>query len=364
MQLFQPDNFSDPVVTYSSLDHTDKRIAQIFSRYFGQCDIILVEELNRAAINSRNFKVTARIDGKRCTFLLRQYKGLTHKKQIEFYLGLLTDLHDRGISVSVPVKTKTSRYTTSIGGEIYSLFHFVRGRHFSPTKAGLVSVAAAVAQMHLVFQRLDSVYHARIKKFSKKGHAYFNVIQKYSLNDFERIYEKVARKKNKTATDRLVLRARDVVWGAYRDVERFDVKVKSQIIHSDLHPHNILMDNARVAAILDIDTVRISEQPRDAASALYRFGRQFFIGKSDADAQKRAPQIRNYFIEAYTAINPLSSDEVYAMPFLLKDEFLCKLLFVLRLVYEEGNMAWRRDLPKFIASLEEINYFWPEVYEK
>ena len=133
-----------------------------------------------------------------------------------------------------------------------------------------------------------------------------------------------------------------------------------QIIHSDLHPHNVLFKGQAAAAIIDFDCMRLSPVARDVAIATYRFGRQFLVGQkmSETNLRKKAKKLQDQFLTAYQRINPLTPQEIKALPLLIKDEFLTKLLFVLRGAYLEGNISWTQDTIKFIDALKEINYFW------
>ena len=136
-------------------------------------------------------------------------------------------------------------------------------------------------------------------------------------------------------------------------------KLGKQVIHSDLHPHNILMNGDQVDAIIDFDSMRLSQQARDVAFAIYRFGRQFFVD-DNSNVKEEAPRLVKLFIDSYGVTKKLSEKEIGLLPILVKDEFLKKILCVLNGVYAESNFAWAKDLGKFLAAIDEINYFWPK----
>ena len=319
--------------------------------------------LDRPEINSENYRVILRAGGKSLNILLRRYKNLSDLDQIFFYLSLLDDLIKLKVLVSPAIINLAGKPATKIGKNIFTLFKFIEGEYFSPTREAFASAARAIAEMHAGFNRLEPEKASKINFVSKQTGAYYNKIKKYSGADFNGIARIIENKKMKTAIDKEVLKNRrrfvDIAAGVNGSQDKIQ-SLPKQIIHSDLHPHNLLFEGGEVRAILDFDAVRISEQARDVAFAIYRFGRQFLINKSANEAKILAPMLRESFLKNYYSVKGFSTAEIDLMPVLLKDEFTRKLLFVLKSVYLENNLTWSKDLPKFIAAFEEIDYFWPD----
>lgn len=361
MPIFRPDNFSTSTVSFKEIKSDKNFFNEILKNYFVNFKIIRIFQLDRPEINSQNYKIILELDGKRTIYLLRQYRVLSDKKQIEFYLQFLRSLYNQNLPVSQPVVNLKNNFLVVADKKIYSLFVFINGNYFVANKPSLASVAKSIARIHKRFNEVESNYVGGIKKFSKKSYTYFNKIRNYSKRDFESVFKIIENKKKKSSIDLALLASRDSVWRTLDEVGKLkkEKKLPSQIIHSDLHPHNILMKNNKVMSVLDFDAVRLSEQARDVAVAVLRFGRQFILNKNLKKARVMAPQIKNIFLENYIKYNNLSTKEMKLMPLLLKDEFLRKLLFVLNGVYKDNNLTWANDLVKFISSLEEINYFWP-----
>lgn len=359
-KIFKSDNFSASEIKYKKFTNNQRDFEDILSRYFDNYKIKKVLQLDRAEINSENFQVVIERGGKEEKYLLRKHKVLKSREQIDFYSELLEDLLESGVRVSQIIKNKDNRFNTEMGGKLYSLFHFIEAGYFAPTKESLESVANNIAKMHLGFNKISDKYLNEIKKVSGESKVYFNVIKDYSAGDFREIEKIILAKNKRDDADDLFLAKVDVLEKTVTEVTKYREKMEKlpeQIIHSDLHPHNVLMRGDEVVAIVDFDSVRISQQARDVAFAVYRFGRQFFAQNknlSKADAVK----IRDIFIKAYESVKILSAEEKELMPALIKDEFLKKLLFVLRGVYLDNNYTWAKDLPKFIVAFEEIDYFW------
>lgn len=361
MSLFTPDNFSIPGINFKKTNLKWDPY-KILDFYFSNYKIIFVGQLDRLEINSENYKIILRIDDKEESFLLRKHLNSGDSERINFYLDFLLELNMVGVPVSQTVLTSAGKNLIVLSEGIFSVFGFIDGKYFSSQEEEFISTAKMTARMHLGFNSLNSRYLNNIELFSKQTKAYYNEIKKYSMNDFGEIECFIGNKKIKTTIDLEVLGNSRHFFDTVAEIDNYKDRIRllpKQIIHSDLHPHNLLIKDGKVKAILDFDAVRISEQARDVASAVYRFGRQFLINKSVDEAKCLALHLREVFLENYSDVKQLSTAEIDLMPILLKDEFARKLLFVLKSVYLENKHIWAKDLPKFIAAFKEIDYFWP-----
>lgn len=366
MQLFQPDNFSASVIIYRQLNHDAAvQLLPVLNLYFQDYTIKYAGQLEGTEINSNNFKIELKVEGKIRKILLRKFKALKNQEQIIFYLNFLRDLKCRGVKVSEVVASKEGELTVECGGNYYAIFDFIEAGYFIPLEESYLSLAQEVAMMHQAFDSLGGKYVQRIEELSEYNQGvYFNKIKSYSIADFDRIEEIIGQKEKKEEADDFIFRTFFLIKELVKKVKEDRNKIPllpKKIIHSDLHPHNVLMCDNEVAAIVDFDGIRLSERSRDIGFAIYRFGRQFFINEqiSEEEIKNQAVTLRKKFLEKYLSILPLTQSEIEQIPFLLIDEFLTKILFVLRGVYEENNATWIKDLPKFLVAIEEINFFWP-----
>ena len=350
MRLFQPDNFSE------------SHFVAVLNHYFREYTLRGVFQLDRPEVNSENYKAILDVKGRLRTVLIRKYKSLSNLEQVHFYLTLIENLAKNGVPVSRIIKNERGESAMEAGGDIVALFEFIDGQYFPGTEESLASAAEAIAKMHASFGVLSQNTLSQIAQFSSKTKAYYNIIEAYSVSDFVTIREIIEKKANKNDSDRVVLEKMPLFITTVTEIKNFEsswLLLPRKLIHSDLHPHNVLFKNGLVAAILDFDAVRISQQARDVAFALYRFGRQCLIGTDEEQAKFLGPRLRELFIEKYMQIKKISSEELRLMPLLVKDEFIKKLLLVLKGTYLEDNRIWAKDLPKFLVAIEEIDYFWP-----
>ncbi|MBT5263013.1 MAG: phosphotransferase [Candidatus Magasanikbacteria bacterium] len=360
MPLFNADNFSNSVISYNDVDCDKNLFNKILNNYFSEYNIKGVSQVNRSEIYSENYKVILQIDGNDKNILLRKYNSL-EESQIKFYLLFLKNLQQKGVPVVDVVKTKNDLFYVNVGGSQYAVFDFVESDHFKASEEAFISVARSVAKMHKAFSGVDTEIIKKIDELSQNGEAYFNKIKFYSIKDFNDIEKIINNKKNLSIEDKCVLDKLPLFIETVGLIEKESInlgKLNKGLIHSDLHPHNLLLDGESVKAIIDFDGMRVSQVARDVAFAIYRLGRQFFANGVLSVDKDKGNDLVKLFVGEYEKINLISKEEKRLMPLLVKDEFIRKILFVLNGVYKEDNHTWAKDLPKFLVSIGEINYFW------
>lgn len=364
MELFKPDNFSQATIHFKDyIDGNVNSFAEILKEYFNDFKIEKIYQVDRAEIQTQNYKIILTESGRSRTILFKKYKVSPDLDQTEFYLNLLDVLLAKGVLVSRVLKTLGGKLIISVAGELYSVFDFIDGDHFVPTEQAWADVAINLAKMHLAFNEFDENYFQQIDTFSQKGYYPFNVIKNYTVEDFSLIEDKINSKTKIEEAEKILLEKLPVFKAAVEEVKKNEeqiARLPKQIIHSDFHPHNIIMSGNQVKVIIDFENARVSQQAREISFAIYKFGRQFFVTqRAQDDISGEAQRLKDLFIEKYSQIKPLSKKEIALLPILAKDTFIRKLLFVLKGVYHEGNNIWINDLPKHMVAIDEINYFWP-----
>lgn len=365
---FKADNFSRTDIGFKPADLHLPILESVIKTHFPGWSVVEAEQLDRNEINSANYNVVLESPaGESKRVLVREYRVLKDEQQILFYLEFLAKLGARGVRVSRIYETTDGKLAAHIGELMYSVFEFLDATHFVPTEAGFASVAREVAKMHSVFSALDGEYRDRIEKLSKQGDTFFNAVPAVLESDLMAIEDVLDHKSEQNETDQLissllpeyVQTAIDIA-----EMQRKMVVYPKQIFHSDLHPHNILMQRGigEVAALVDFDSLRVQRlgEALDIAYALYRNGRQFLVGSemSLEEATRRAGELYNLFIAEYTAVRPLSADEIRFLKLLCKEEMMKKLVYLLKGVYLGEKNAWLHELPKFVTALQEIDCFW------
>lgn len=360
MKLFLPDNFTDSDIKLIIAQVDEFLLRSVLDHYFTKYKIEAVFEIKTTAINSANYKIIIIVDGLKRELLFRKY-NILQLEQIKFYLDFLEKFSNEFLQVGKNLKTKDGERVISIGENNYALFDFVNGDYFSPNEKSLLSVAQAIAKMHNVFDTFKKEDIDRIDVLSRRGYAYFNKIKNYSVSDFELIEKKIKEKNELSEEDKGVLEKISLFIKTVKEIEKEKNKINNLpigLIHSDLHPHNFLLKDGEIKAILDFDSMRVSQKARDVSFAIYRLGRQFFAQNILEQTKENGKKLTSAFLKAYEKERHLTKDEKNILPLLVKDEFIRKILFVLNGVYKENNNIWKKDLLKFLIAIDEINYFF------
>ena len=366
--MFNPDNFSKTEILYKPVTAMPLLVEPMIKSHFPGYTVTAVLQLDRKEINSANYQVAVRSPThEQTTVLLREFRTLTDIEQIDFYLGFVDQLYKKGVHVSKIIKTIDGAWTAGVGETHYVVFDFIDARYFTPTETALASVAKEIAKMHIAFDTFEPAYVEHIESMSTQGKTFFNEVPSVLVSDVELIQKILEAKKERTETDTLLYDKIPLYIQTALEIEEMRKSIKKlpkQIFHSDLHPHNILLEKKSdaVAALVDFDSMRLARmgQSLDVAYAIYRLGKQFFVGggMQDADIKKRAIELRKEFVAHYSQIKTLSNDELRLLPLLCKEEMMKKLLYLLKGAYLGNNIPWLHELPKFIPAVDEINFFW------
>ncbi len=85
---------------------------------------------------------------------------------------------------------------------------------------------------------------------------------------------------------------------------------------------------------------------------MHRLVRQHVVIAGES-GQKTIAHAIKAFMGAYEKLNPLSYDERHSMGFLMRQELVQKIHFVLQNHYLKNDRVWDNDFMKFMMLLEE-----------
>lgn len=344
--VFLPNNHSESVINYvPAAPEEQAAVNDVLQGHYGLTADGL-ERIDLPARNSVNYRCIA---GAR-DYFVRNYRGKSTRDALQRTHQVLAHCAARGVSVpSLIVSLKGSTLITH-AGQLYALFPFIHGMNYQGSHAELASAGTAIARMHraLASLPLELVQHIQISTPATYAATAF------SFEELDKI--KTAAEAGASSFDRAATRILPELRKAIEDVLAHRAKQASlslQVIHSDLHPHNLLTENGQVRALLDFDAVRWGERARDVAFALHRLVRQYIVHTGDADLSKAAQD----FLTAYAHENPLTPEERAALVPLMREEIVQKLVFVLRNHYIAKDGMWDAELPKFMMLFDEVAAF-------
>ena len=192
----------------------------------------------------------------------------------------------------------------------WRLLEYRAGGPFPGTSAARVAAARALAQLHLALR-------------SEPGSAPFS----------QRYLPLSPREMEAARAQEPAVVAKVPQWTAELAALEATPGLPRGWVHHDFHPGNVLFDNDRVTAILDMDSLGTDYRMQAVAFAASRFG--------DADA----------FVAGYDELDRLGHAEKHRRAAFVRREALRRVNWILREAIA-GGAAWRGDLQKHLAALD------------
>jgi serine/threonine protein kinase len=146
-------------------------------------------------------------------------------------------------------------------------------------------------------------------------------------------------------------------WGYIKDTLEETIQLESKITdsmglcHIDLHPHNLLMQESKVSAILDFGSLVQAPIYSSIAFNLFKLARQTIALKNGDYLNADFINQKNIVVSSFLTKNliPENADlGKYA-----KVEIMRRLLLILKLNIENNNSDWNHVLPIQINALKE-----------
>ena len=236
-------------------------------------------------------------------------------------------------------------------GEIYCLYDFIEGENFDGSRAELKEVASTLAEFHRVLEKIP--YRDEIKSLKGK-------MERHDRGEVKKIINMIKSDSGDSDFDVQTAGIIDEINAASEEIAAVELeKLPFQIIHYDVHPHNLLFekDGGRLLAYVDFDPMLYSQRVRDVGLAMHRMARTYgerTERKNDvgADIRKRA----GVFLETYLQGNALEENELENISLIIRDEALGRTMKILGNHYLGNNTAWDFDLGKQITLLRESSF--------
>lgn len=338
---FRPDIFSVRGPGWVVADHALAKEVEAVLESTGDESLRLLappEQSRGLEINSNNL----RIETARGRLLLKRWSAAADPDATRRTLGMMEWLRSAGMPVPQPVRLANGDFMLEHAARRWSVFGFVEGRWFSGAAGELESSAeitgkltAALAKLpvslqpgpgpaHLldaddaVFSGMDAARGRWGEMLGAEHAAMLGACWSQLMADWRRL-----RDDPPAAGPR-------------------------QAVHFDLHPHNMLVDDGRVVAVLDFEACQVIPVGYALAFAGLKQGRQAVAAANDMAAS----DVGSLFLRRVRAAFPPMAD-VTRVADLALAETLRRLAIIIRLNLHEGVATWNRVLPVQLAHLGE-----------
>jgi homoserine kinase type II len=258
-------------------------------------------------------------------YILTLYEKRVNRDDLPFFLGLMQHLSDKGIRCPLPVKRRDGETIGELAGRPAAIVTFLEGMWMRrPTVEHCREVGAALAGMHLAGQ--DFALRRR---------------NGLTVDGWRPLWQRARE------------RADEVEGGLAAEVEadladfeaHWPVHLPTGVIHADLFPDNVFFLGKRLSGLIDFYFACTDILAYDVAVCLnawcFEKDNSFNLTKGMA------------LLGGYTAVRPLSAEEIEALPMLARGS---ALRFMLTRLYDwlntpEGSLVVKKDPLEYLRRM-------------
>jgi Ser/Thr protein kinase RdoA (MazF antagonist) len=354
--LFQPDRFSNSEPEYVPVSKAVfgdlyQSIEQYFTSLIGLPNVI--QSVGAIELNSRNFKITT----DKGSYLLKLVPTTKVRSEALAIAKLQIWSRGQGFPVEPPIYSQKDsifmlpRFESDWldGPHRGSLFRFIEGSYFSGDAKSIVPVADLIGRF---FKSLKASPFAEAD-FSRRY---------YLTQDDHRVFSHVVKNQDVSTTwfsaqiSELLKEywaTIEPLWSVLSEKKQRVFESPQQLVHMDLHPHNLLFTGTSPVAIIDFDSIAVAPLGIAYAFAAYKLLRQCVVKEKLCEKNEikdLAARFNNAFVDAF----PESESQVNNVAIFAKAEILRRLIIVFRLNLDHRDATWNSVVPMHIAALKEI----------
>lgn len=318
-------------------------------------DITSVEQFQGSEINSNNYKVTTASG----TYLIKKFIDINEYEILQKISLLSNWLNTHQVkTVQVHLSNKNEFIIKSeLDGCYWSVFDFINGSFFTgKSDQELASVGNSVGNLFTKLNKLPTELcpSARVEHFTKgellleemkknkqSWISYFGKDLSSLLSDnwefLEQIYSRVIENKQ-------ILSSR-----------------KAAPCHIDLHPHNILIEENQLKAILDIDSIKLDYSLVPISFSMYKLLRQSVMVREIKNNNQEISRISRIYFDSLTKEFPIFEKEVQNLYLYAATEIFRRIFIIFSLNLDQGSKKWNHILSIHLVGLKEAKIIFDSL---
>ncbi len=298
------------------------------------------EQSDALSINSKNFRLSTS-EG---DFVLKRWSHQVVSQEVRHTLAIMDWLASQQLPVPAPVKLQQDSFTLSTDSSTWSLFPFVEGAYFSGASDELHAAAEVTGRLMETLSQLPSIcvpnggpsqltvadgeLLARVKDVSGTWDALFGMEHADLL-----------------ASLWPVLMAE---WESLNSIRLTGGRIQAS--HFDLHPHNLLVQDSEVVAVLDFEACKVMPVGFALGFAALKQCRQAMtLLPSSTDPASVGSLYTDHLMQTYPGVRDL----IAHLGDLAVAEVLRRICIILRLNLENADKKWNKVLTVQLAHLGE-----------
>lgn len=298
------------------------------------------EQSGALGINSSNF----RLNTDEGTFVLKRWSPHAVNQDVCHTLAIMDWLASQQLPVPPPVKFQKENFTLSTDSGIWSLFPFVEGSYFSGAGEELYAAAQITGRL---MEKLTLLPSSCVPNWGPKQLAVSDGELLGRVKDASGRWDSMFGAEYADLLD-LSWPLLMAEWGKLNSTTIVSGRI--QAAHFDLHPHNLLVQEGKVVAVLDFESCKVMPVGFALGFAALKQCRQTMaLGASSSDPRLVGMSYKKHLLQAC----PNASELVEHMGDLAVAETLRRICIILRLNLESGEKKWNKVLGVQIGHLSE-----------
>lgn len=351
---------SDTTIRYKTV--TDPTLIKDCSRAaeaLGLGKIDTIQHVDRVDYYSINFRVSFS-DG-RAPVLLRECRHIQNLDWLEAQSELFEYFARQGVDTTRFVIDNAQPVAKLVAGKVWTAYRFIEASNFfGGTIEEVRASARNIGRLHRVMAQLpddlpNNLCVLELTTSSPSGRERSDLRKDITMEEFRAMLTRISGLRIRSEQDRENRRAIEATKAdifaaiALRDSSLSGVKPSNQVVHNDLHPHNLLSMNGR-SVILDFDRMGFEPVHYCLGFAFHRLLRQVWYHYGwDACCQARAE-----FVKAYKSENPgIDFNSREFLGFSLQRALAGMHSWLIK-TYIDMKDDWIWDIPKQMHSPSEI----------
>ena len=338
---FLPNNLSRSRVEFLPTESsTDQQVRQVACDGFSLNNITSIMRIGNAGILSANYLVEAE---NRRLVLKARLSGNGVSVRLSQEIALAARLKAAGLPVPQALLTPQGKCVYELFGSVWACFQYCTGNYFQGHLGELEASAISYAALAFAL-REDS---PRLGKFSEgKLIADLATLVLTTTNppDYDPVMATLYRRHREE-----LLQVIDLV-----TLKQEFLEAQCQLMHTDFHPLNVLMENGRVSAILDFEDVKLYPVAAASGFAAYKLIRQSLVGMPVAGRMREAERLVDCWLTEWSRLMASQTLNRHA----LGEGALYRVLGLLHVMLDawlrSGDNRFNFDFQKQMDSLREI----------
>lgn len=270
MKLFTKDRFSEYHVHLTRINDEEEvsnliNILKQFQVRYQGVNSVSIYAFGELGINSSNYLISTSMD----QFVLKKSSNLS-ELQLDFYCNFSNKLKcELGVFPSFH-KSRSNKFFHYESNSFFCLLDYIEGQYFEGTKAQLQEVAKVINSINEYCSSISQPNFFPSRRFDL---VHINKIIK-SIPQSRSSRKFLNPRQDSIISENIVdfYRACDYL----SETNNFHFG-NEQLVHIDLHPHNILFKNNMLTGVLDIDSFKFAQPCIAYGFAAYKLYRQSIV---------------------------------------------------------------------------------------